>query len=73
MDKYNPVTPELLEELAKVVGAANVKTDADTLDRFKTDEETDPRLMHLPEVVVCKNIQKNYTKKIFTTQIITMV
>ena len=48
MAKYNPVTPELLEELKKVVGASNVKTDAETLDRFKTDEETDPRLMHLP-------------------------
>ena len=55
MSKYNPVTPELLEELEKVVGAANVKTDAETLDRFKTDEETDPRLMHLPEVVVWVN------------------
>ena len=55
MAKYNPVTPELLEELKKVVGAANVKTDAETLDRFKTDEETDPRLMHLPEVVVWVN------------------
>ena len=40
MDKYNPVTPELLEELVKVVGAANVKTDADTLDRFnKADNQ----------------------------------
>ena len=55
MAKYNPVTPELLEELKKVVGASNVKTDAETLDRFKTDEETDPRLMHLPEVVVWVN------------------
>ncbi len=55
MAKYNPVTPELLEELKKVVGGANVKTDAETLDRFKTDEETDPRLMHLPEVVVWVN------------------
>ena len=55
MAKYNPVTPELLEELKKVVGVANVKTDAETLDRFKTDEETDPRLMHLPEVVVWVN------------------
>ena len=26
MAKYNPVTPELLEELKKVVGAVNVKT-----------------------------------------------
>ncbi|MBQ9256952.1 MAG: FAD-binding oxidoreductase, partial [Acidaminococcaceae bacterium] len=55
MSKYNPVTPELLEELKKVVGEANVKTDGETLDRFKTDEETDPRLMHLPEVVVWVN------------------
>jgi glycolate oxidase len=55
MAKYNPVTTELREELKKVAGGANVKTDAETLDRFKTDEGTDPRLMHLPEVVVWVN------------------
>ena len=52
MTKYNPVTPEVLEELKQAVGAANVKTDEETLERFKTDEETDPALMHRPEVVV---------------------
>lgn len=52
MSNYNPVVPALLDELKAVLGAENVKTDPETLDRFKTDEETDPRLMHLPEVVV---------------------
>ena len=30
----------------------NVMTDPEVLDRYKTDEETDPHYHHLPEVVV---------------------
>lgn len=52
MTKYNPVTDEVLEALRAAVGAENVKVDAETLDRYKTDEETDPHYHHLPEVVV---------------------
>ena len=52
MSTYNKVTPEVIAALQKVVGAENVKTDQETLDRYKTDEETDPSLFHLPEVVV---------------------
>ena len=52
MSQYNPVSDELIQELKIVLGAENVKTDPDTLDRFKTDEETDLRFMHLPEAVV---------------------
>ncbi len=52
MTKYNPVTEEVLEALREAVGAEYVKTDAETLDRYKTDEEPDPRYHHLPEAVV---------------------
>ncbi len=52
MSTYNKVTPELLEELRRAVGDANVHADAETLDKYKTDEETDPHYHHLPEVVV---------------------
>ena len=52
MKKFNPVTEEVLEELRAALGAENVRTDAGTLDRYKTDEEPDPRYHHLPEVVV---------------------
>lgn len=52
MSQYNLVSDELIQELKIVLGAENVKTDPDTLDRFKTDEETDLRFMHLPEAVV---------------------
>lgn len=52
MTNYNPVTEEMLEELRAAVGADNVKVDTETLDRYKTDEETDPHYHHLPEVVV---------------------
>lgn len=52
MTKYNPVTEEVLEALRGAVGAEYVKTDAETLERYKTDEEPDPHYHHLPEVVV---------------------
>ena len=52
MSTYNPVTEEVLEALRFALGAENVKIDEETLDRYKTDEETDPRYHHLPEVVV---------------------
>lgn len=52
MSTYNPVTEEVLEALRFALGAENVKVDEETLDRYKTDEETDPRYHHLPEVVV---------------------
>ena len=52
MTTYNKVTPELIEELKKALGEENVKFDPETLDKYKTDEETDPTWHHLPEVVV---------------------
>lgn len=52
MTAYNPVTEEVLVALRDALGAENVKIDEETLDRYKTDEETDPRYHHLPEVVV---------------------
>ena len=52
MSTYNPVTEEVLVALRDALGAENVKVDEETLDRYKTDEETDPRYHHLPEVVV---------------------
>ena len=51
-NRYNAVSKELVEELKKVVGKENVHTDPGTLDRYKTDEEQDARLFHLPEVVI---------------------
>jgi len=52
MSKYNPVTDEVLDALRTIVGAEDVKTDAEILEKYKTDEEKDPRYHHLPEVVV---------------------
>ena len=52
MSTYNPVTEEVLNALREALGTENVKIDEETLDRYKTDEETDPRYHHLPEVVV---------------------
>ena len=52
MSNYNSVTPEFIDELKTLLGEGYVKTDADTLDRYKTDEEADERCFHLPDVVV---------------------
>ena len=52
MTKYNPVTEEFVAALKSALGAEYVYTDAATLDKYKTDEETDERYFHLPDVVV---------------------
>ena len=52
MKTYAPVTEEVIEALKGVVGAEYVMTAAETLEHYQTDEETDPRKFHKPEVVV---------------------
>ena len=52
MTEYNKVTPEFIDKLRDIVGAEFVFTDAETLDKYKTDEETDERCFHLPDVVI---------------------
>jgi glycolate oxidase len=52
MEKYNPLTPEVIAELKRIVGEKHVITDPDGLDTYKTDQETDPHLFHTPEAVV---------------------
>ena len=49
---FNPVTPELLDELRNVLGDKFVKTDEDYLERYQTDEEGNSHYFHKPEVVV---------------------
>lgn len=49
---FHPVTPELLEDLKKVVGEKYVRYDEDTLDQYQTDEEGNPHFFKKPEVVV---------------------
>ena len=52
MSNYNAVTGEVIEALAAALGAEYVYTTPEKLEQYKTDEETDPRYHHLPEVVV---------------------
>ena len=52
MKTYAPVTEEVIEALKGVVGAEYVLNDAETLEHYQTDEETDCRKFHKPEVVV---------------------
>ena len=52
MPKFNKVTPELVEELKKVLGEKNVKTSEEYLEKYQTDEEGNPHYFVKPEVVV---------------------
>ena len=52
MIEYNAVSENFLQELRSVVGDEYARTDAPTLDAYKTDEEKDERCFHLPEVVI---------------------
>ena len=58
MSKYEPVSAEVVAALQTALGAEYVRTDAETLEKYKTDEETDPRYHHLPEVVVWPGSKK---------------
>ena len=49
---YNKVDKKFLAGLQAIVGKENVYTDPETLDQYKTDEETDPSKFHTPEAVV---------------------
>ena len=51
MSKYEPVSAEVVAALQTALGAEYVRTDAETLEKYKTDEETDTRYHHLPEDV----------------------
>ena len=52
MKPYNKVTDEVIQALKAIVGDKNVKTDADVLDVYKSDESLAPSFWHTPEVVV---------------------
>ena len=52
MTEYNKVSPGFIDQLRAVVGEQYVYTDEETLDKYKTDEETDERCFHLPDVVI---------------------
>ena len=52
MNKYNQVTKELVEALEELLEPQYVSTGLDVLDKYKTDEETNPKNFHLPEIVV---------------------
>ena len=52
MSEYNKVTEEVIAALRQAIGEAYVYVDSEKLEQYKTDEETDVRFHHLPEVVV---------------------
>ena len=43
MNKYNKVTKELVEALEELLEPQYVSTGLDVLDKYKTDEETNPK------------------------------
>ena len=58
MTTYNKVTKEMVEELEKLLGTQCVLTAPEILDKYKTDEETDPKNFHAPEIVVLPQTAK---------------
>ena len=52
MNKYNKITPELLNKLTDLLGKRYISTDANKLEIYKTDEEANTNYHKLPEVVV---------------------
>ena len=50
--KFNPVTEELLDDLRNALGEKHVKTDAECLEKYQTDEEGNSYYFRKPEVVV---------------------
>lgn len=52
MNKYANITPEIVKALTNIVGEKNISLDPEVLDKYKTDEETNPAFFALPEAVV---------------------
>lgn len=52
MAHFNPVTPELVADLKRVLSDKQVKTDEEYLTAYQTDEEGNSYYFHKPEVVV---------------------
>ena len=52
MKEYNSVSEPFLADVRAVVGDANVFTEPEKLEQYKTDEEYDPRRFRVPEAVV---------------------
>ena len=52
MTTYTKITPELVSAMEQIVGKKNVSTQAEVLEQYKTDEETNPSHFVLPEAVV---------------------
>lgn len=52
MARFNKVTPELLEELRRVLDEKGLTVDEEKLQTYQTDEEGNSYWFHVPEVVV---------------------
>ena len=51
--QYNPITPEIVKELGRIIGERHViSDDPDQLERYSHDEISDAHYAHMPEVVV---------------------
>ena len=59
---YSKVTESDITELKNIVGQEHVFTDSETLDKYKTDEETNPNYFHVPEAVVAPGTTEEIAK-----------
>jgi len=51
-NRYNPVTPAILDELRQIVGEGFVLTDAEKVEPYSHDEGVDKSQVRLPEAVI---------------------
>jgi len=52
MQKYNPITAEILAELKNIVGSKYAFADPEKMEAYSRDETPDSKYACLPEVVV---------------------
>ncbi|HHW44951.1 FAD-binding protein [Desulfofundulus thermobenzoicus] len=50
--RYNPVTPQIVEQLMSIVGEANVVLEPEKMEVYGRDETSEAMWQHMPEVVV---------------------
>ena len=62
MQKYNPVTPEILAELKTIVGEKFAFADAEKGEAYSRDETPDTKYACLPEAVVLPNTKEEVSR-----------
>ena len=52
VERYRPVTAEIVRKLEDIVGAGGIVTDAEKLEVYSHDETSESEYVKMPEIVV---------------------